>query len=501
MKVFIEKLAYTLENNKIIYLSLGLALIAIYIFSVCPVAMQNDVFWSIEIGEKLFNEGIFKIDDFSIHEGLEYVAHHFLTDIVIYLVYNVSGMLGLYIFEIILACILAICLYYLNKTICKNGFVAYFLLFVQLVLLKPYIAVRAQMISFIVFVLELIFLEKYSKVQKKRYFIGLLVLPLILANFHMGVVPFYFILLGVYGIGCFKINFGRIEGAEEFNKKCFKGLIIIGIISLFTIFINPYFTDGVIYPFKTFSNEFINDNIQEFQPFSLDSGYEVLGFIYAIAIIFMHFIQNKKIKLIDLLLILGTIFMSFTAIRYMSLFIICSAVIFRYLPGLQENGTFEFNEFLYPSDKKAVKYSMGVFVCILSVSLFVSIIQDYKLDIVPEDTYPIEATKYLKENLTDEDRLFNIYEWGGYLMLNDIPVYIDSRCDLYTEEYNGVTVAKDYDKLTECSTLYDVIISRYNLNVFMIYSGSKLETLLRVDPNYEECYSDKLCSIYRKIDK
>ena len=148
MKSFMEKLANILEQNKAIYLSLGLALIAIYIFSVCPVAMQNDVFWSIEVGEKLFHEGIFKIDDFSIHQGLEYVAHHFLTDIVIYLIYNMFGMIGLYIFEIVLAGILVYCLYHLNKIICKNGYVAYFLLFAQLVLLKPYIAVRAQMISF-----------------------------------------------------------------------------------------------------------------------------------------------------------------------------------------------------------------------------------------------------------------------------------------------------------------------------------------------------------------
>ena len=499
MKSFMEKVAYTLEHNKAIYLSVGLALIAIYIFSVCPVAMQNDVFWSIEVGEKLLNEGVFKIDDFSIHQGLEYVAHHFLTDIVIYLIYNMFGMFGLYIFEIILACILAYCLYNLNKIICKNGYVAYFLLFAQLVLIKPYIAVRAQMISFIVFVIELILLEKYIVQPQKKYALGLLILPLVLASFHMGVVPFYFILLGVYGIGCFKINFGRIEGAKEFNKKCFKGLIIIGIISLFTIFLNPYFVDGVLYPFKTFSNEFINGNIQEFQPFNLDTGYEVLSFIYAVCILIMHAAQNRKLRLMDLLLILGTIYMSFTAIRYISLFIICSAVIFRYLPGLTENGSFDFKGLICDFDKKIIKYSMGVFVFILSISLFVSIIINYKYDPIPSKIYPIEATKYLKENLKAEDRLFNIYEWGGYLMLHDIPVYIDSRCDLYTEEYNDVTIATDYDKLTDAVPLYEAIINRYDLNVFMIYSGSKLDTLLGKDENFSECYSDSICAIYRKV--
>lgn len=500
MRSFIEKTIHIIENKKAVYMSIALILLAIYIFGICPVAMQNDVFWSIEVGEKLLNEEIFKIDTFSIHEGLQYVAHHFLTDIAIYLVYNIWGMLGLYLFEILLTCIMAALIYYLNKTICNNRFVAYFLLFAQLVLLKPYIAVRAQMISFIIFIIELILLEKYSKVQKKRYFIGLLILPVVLANFHMGVVPFYFILLGVYGIGCFKLNFGRIEGAKSFNKKCFKGLIIVGIVSLFTIFINPYFIDGVIYPFKTLSNEFINENIQEFQPFSLDTGYEILGFVYAISIIIMHAAQNKKLKLMDLLLILGTIFMSILAIRYMSLFVICSAVMFRYLPGLQENGTFNFTKIICPADKKIIKYSMGVFILALSVSLFVSCIINYKLDMVPENTYPVAATKYLKANLKESDRIFNIYEWGGYLMLNDIKVYIDSRCDLYTEEYNSVTIATDYSKLIDANPLYEGIISRYDLNVFMIHTGSLLDTLLAMDENFYECYSDSLCVIYRKVN-
>ena len=84
-------------------------------------------------------------------------------------------------------------------------------------------------------------------------------------------------------------------------------------------------------------------------------------------------------------------------------------------------------------------------------------------------------------------------------MLHDIPVYIDSRCDLYTEEYNDVTIATDYDKLTDAVPLYETIINRYDLNVFMIYSGSKLDTLLGKDENFSKCYSDSLCTIYRKV--
>ena len=499
METFMKKLAYKLETNKKIYIPLSLILIAIYIFSICPVAMQNDVFWSIEVGEKLVKEGAFRQDNFSIHDNLEYVAHHFLTDILIYLVYNLSGVFGLYILEIILTVIMTLCLYKLNKVICKNKFVSYFLLFAELVLIKPYIAVRAQMVSFIVFIIELILLEKYSESQRKKYFIGLIILPLILANFHMGVIPFYFIILGVYGFGTFAFKLGRIEGKKQFDKKCFKGLILIGVISLCIIFINPYFIDGVIYPFKTLTNDFINANIQEFQPYSMDTGYEVLTLFYIMILVVMLLSQNRKIRLMDLLLVLGTIFMTCKAIRYMSLFVICSIVLYRYLPGLQENGAFDFGERLLVEDKKVIKYTMAVFVFLLPISLFINVMTKYKLDFAPEEVYPIKATEWLKGNLKEEDRLFNIYEWGGYLMLNDIKVYIDSRCDLYTEEYNDVTIATDYERLTNCSSMYTNIIDKYDLNVFMIYAGSKLDTLLNVTPGYEVQYTDGLCKIYRKV--
>ena len=41
----------------------------------------------------------------------------------------------------------------------------------------------------------------------------------------------------------------------------------------------------------------------------------------------------------------------------------------------------------------------------------------------------------MSENINvDEMRIFNEYNFGSYLLLNDIPVFIDSRADLYTKE-------------------------------------------------------------------
>ena len=59
--------------------------------------------------------------------------------------------------------------------------------------------------------------------------------------------------------------------------------------------------------------------------------------------------------------------------------------------------------------------------------------------------YPVDAVNYIKENLDYKNiNLFNTYNNGSYIMFNDIPVLIDSRCDLYLNEFNkGIEVFND----------------------------------------------------------
>ena len=83
-------------------------------------------------------------------------------------------------------------------------------------------------------------------------------------------------------------------------------------------------------------------------------------------------------------------------------------------------------------------------------------------------------------------------------MLNDIKVYIDSRCDLYTKEYNGVEIADDYNKLEDCHKSYKEIIDKYVINTFIIPIDTQLETLLVENDTFECIYRDELAAIYKE---
>ena len=65
---------------------------------------------------------------------------------------------------------------------------------------------------------------------------------------------------------------------------------------------------------------------------------------------------------------------------------------------------------------------------------------------ISEEAQPIKAVEFVKENLDYKNiRFFNDYNNGAYLLFNGIPVFLDSRCDLYTCGFNeNVNVLDDY---------------------------------------------------------
>ena len=65
-------------------------------------------------------------------------------------------------------------------------------------MLKPYLAARAQLVTFILFSLTVYFIEMFLTMHKKRYAIPLFIIPILIANLHCAVFPFYFVLFLPY---------------------------------------------------------------------------------------------------------------------------------------------------------------------------------------------------------------------------------------------------------------------------------------------------------------
>lgn len=87
----------------------------------------------------------------------------------------------------------------------------------------------------------------------------------------------------------------------------------------------------------------------------------------------------------------------------------------------------------------------------------------------------------------DEIVLYNDYDIGSYLLFHDYKVFVDSRADLYTKEFNkNISILDDSYNME-----YDYLEDKYNFTHFIIHTNSKKYKMLMLDSKYTEIYSDK----------
>ena len=140
---------------------------------------------------------------------------------------------------------------------------------------------------------------------------------------------------------------------------------------------------------------------------------------------------------------------------------------------------------------------------------YIAYVPNQKQSYISNSSYPVDAAEYIKQNLDlSSIRLFNEYNYGSYLLFQGIPVFIDSRADLYAPEFNGKKgedgeyegqdIFSDYINTSNISKYYEDTFDKYEITHVILYKNSKLSMLISKDENYLELYSDKKFVIYER---
>ena len=90
--------------------------------------------------------------------------------------------------------------------------------------------------------------------------------------------------------------------------------------------------------------------------------------------------------------------------------------------------------------------------------------------------------EYFEENNIElkDVRLYNEYNYGSYLLYRGIPVFIDSRCDLYAPEYNGGRdIFMDFIKSSNLSIWFESTFKKYDINYVILYKDSKMNMIIK----------------------
>ena len=534
---------------------MAIVLIAIFSVALAPVTLQNDTFYTIKIGEHIINNGIDMQDPFSWHQDLAYTYPHWLYDVITYLIYNAFGMMGIYITTCILSAILGITVYLVNKKLAKNQLFSFLITIGVMYVMKGYIAARAQLVTFILFMLTILFIEQFLETKKKRYAIGLIIIPILLANLHLAVFPFYFVLylpyIAEYFISSFaetiiyqkttqrqiKFKIKRLSkkpgNEEKINKlqeklktieekvdkikvkrskelqnpykiklekrNTVKWLILIMVICLFTGLLTPLGTTPYTYLTKTMEGN-TTQNINEHLPMTLASDTEVLCTL--ILFLSLLIFTKVKIRLSDLFMLGGLCYLMLASRRQVTMFVLICSVILNRL--IMQATKIYIKEDIEVAMKKITSVIGILVTSILVLGLCYYVAKD-KVDdkFIDESSYPVQACDYIIENIDlGKARFYNEYNYGSYMLYRGIPVFIDSRADLYAPEFSGKKddIFMDFIDTSNIGKFYEDTFEKYDITHVICYKSSKMNMIITKtkDKNYKELYSDEYFVIYER---
>lgn len=589
MKHFLK----TLKKNKVkIFELIAIILILIFAFSITPKQLQNDIFYTIKIGNLIQQNGIDGVDHFSWHEGLPYTYPHWLYDVGMSLIYNFGGFNAIYISTCIFSCILGICIYVVNSKITKNKLISFTVTILVLYLIKGYITARAQLVTFILFILLVYNIEKFIENKKAINAVMLLLIQTLIANLHIAVWPFTFVLYLPYvaeyliselqDIVLYKKNeiailkfkakrlnkrlnykaknssiITKVTSHEELNSKSIKlnintnkkqyvnklqkvtekllekqekvqrirtkrnenvgkeykiiikknknvrWLILIMIIAIFTGFLTPLGKAPFTYTYLTMKGT-TTKNISEHLPLTLANNTQIACTI--VVVLALITFTKVKIRLSDLFMLGGLAVLMFWTRRQQSMFVLIGSIAFTRLSK-------QFFEMSLgkPIDSiikiwlnKSTAFILIAGMLAWSLHLYAKIKDD---KYVNDEIYPVQAAEWILQNLdVDKIKLYNEYNYGSYLLFKGIPVFIDSRADLYAPEFNtptgdkkdGNDIFMDFINSSNITTYYGDIFEKYEITHVLVYKNSKIAMLIRKTDSekYNEIYKDENFVIY-----
>ena len=565
----------SIKTNKIKFNILAIFAIIIFSIALTPVTFQNDTYYTIAIGKDIVETGTIDMKDhFSCHEDLEYTYPHCLYDVCTYLVYQlgenigIGGFTAIYILTVLLSITLGLVIYMACVKISKHHITSFLITMGIMYLLKNFITARAQLVTFILFALTVLFIEEFIASKKKRYAIGLIIISILIANLHVAVWPFYFVLylpyVAQYMIAListsklgYKINKkfkeSRLKSLEKakLNKKeikdldekiekiknkiieiekshdkseksaekrrnnpykiviekqdAVKWLILIMVICAFTGLLTPLGDTPYTYLSKTMEGNTM-DNISEHQPLTLINNMEMI--ICIILVLGLITFTDTKIKLCDLFMLGGLLYLSFMSRRQVSMFDIIGGIIFARIVA-----SF-FDKYDVGGEEKLLKSINTIYgkaITILVVILISFNILKPKLDdkFVDENTYPVKASDYIIENVDlSTMKIYNEYNYGSYLLFRGIPVFVDSRADLYTPQFNGEKnddgkyegkdIFSDYINTSNIGVYYENKFGEYDITHVLIRKNSKLNMFISRNDKYIELYGDNNFVFYQR---
>ncbi|HEY1659038.1 MAG TPA: hypothetical protein VGG14_11875 [Candidatus Sulfotelmatobacter sp.] len=457
---------------------------AILFLGLFTLAVRNvddpDVWWHLKTGEYIAaHKSVPRTDPFSSTRfGQPWVAHEWLTDLGLYELYRATGLAGpILLFAVMVTA--ALIVLYLR---CGSAaYVAGAITLLGAFATRPVWGVRPQIISLLMTSFWLLILERSEKNPELLWWT--VPLTLLWVNLHAG----FALGLAVYAV----FILGALIEAG-FSHNLHSGLLhpaaLVFGIDILIVPLNPNGLRMYSYPFETLRSSAMQNYIAEWASPNFHRA-EYLPFLLLVLATFVALACSRaSLRARDLLLLLASLFASLESIRLIPFFVLIAVpIISRRLPTWPRS-----DSHLRPAwPRTAINLAI-----ILALAGFAAIHSQQVIGGQPAieaEVFPARAVAFLKLH-PPEGRIFNHYNWGGYLIWKlhpPIQVFIDGRADLYGEQF-----FHDFADAYQLKDDWQQILHRWQVETVIVPSDSALALGLQEDHDWSIEYHDAQATIF-----
>ena len=447
--------------------------------------IDPDLWWHLQAGQDIVqSQAIPKVDNYSFTKaGSEWVAHEWLSEAVMYLIYRASSWGGLLF---VFSALITITLYIVYRRCEGQPYVAALSVLLAAASSSPLFGIRPQMITLLLAAIFIGLLTRYAEDGQSRRLWWMIPLMFLWVNLHGGYV------LGLGLIGLYIIGLLLDRKWSLVPRLSFVLLLATCVVPL-----NPNGFRMFSYPFETLSlaattfiDEWASPDFHElmFLPLAL------LLFALLAALAW----SARRPAASELFLLLMTGFGALRSARHIPIFaLIATPILARHVWDIMKTRGWDksFTRVEAPATGFALIFNLVFLLApatlgIVRVSHFVGNQPAYEAK-----NYPRAAVNFLLEKQLPAP-IYNRYGWGGYLIRRLYPnyrVYIDGRADVYGDSFT-VEAMRTYDGHTD----WRKPLERLGIRTVIISPAAPLSSLLREDDEWTKVYEDRQAVIFTR---
>jgi hypothetical protein len=461
-------------------------------------AVQDpDFWWHIRIGRWMVDNGRLSATDlftFTVPSHV-WTDHEYLTEVLMWLVYSATGLLGI---AVAFGLVTWAGFWLLYRQVSRQPFViAGVGLALGAVAGSPIWGPRAQMITFFLTCLELYWLQGYLSGRSRAINFFPLVMAL-WANLHGGWV-IGFVWLGVALVA--ELVMWAWDRSNPAHSAHVRRLAIITAASAVAVLATPHGFGLYLYPFQTVASAAQERLIVEW--FSPDFHQVYLRPFEAMVFLVIAGFALRRPTLYEFLLTAVALGLALQSVRNVALFVpAATPVMIRcYSDYWRELSAARKWNLALPARPLFAAITAVVLIVISGATLSHIVLQanPSSQQALLATTYPIGAADWLAAHPDVGTRMYNQYGWGGYLVNRFYPqtnrqVFIFGEAALM-----GDQLLNQYEDVQTLRSDWKQVLDQYQVDYIVYNNGEALANVLATQPDWKLVYQDSVAVIYVRV--